>query len=1023
MTTVDLKAVNEGIPHLAPPECTTTEPPAGDSQGINQSIYVVGDSIMQATQKALEDKLASADYAPDSILINADQSRSIDSPGGDGGTSGLEALDTDKDFITNATKIVVQLGTNGGDTDENIKKFIKKLKSYNNSADLYWVNVGVSRADLYQEMRKANQNLDSGSSDNGYKVIDWYKKIDKDDANNLLADKVHPNAQGQESLSKLIIDSLGVATAPTSQPSSAYAKKNNRTAKAYSLLLGKGLTEVQVAGVLGNLIWESGNENIDPRYDDGHNIGIASWIDSRRAALIKYAEKNDKSKYNLSIQVDYLWSELTGDPANGLKELKNATDVETATEVFLEKFERAGDPRQAERTEYARKVLKELAGIEASSSDKEKEKAKDPKNCKCSESTEPSTGDKPIVFLDPGHGATNEVVDPKTGVRDIESDNGKETDDVWDVANIAKKDLEKLGYEVAMSKDKVREKSSFREKANKANKSNAVIGISIHTDAVVNEIYYQKVGLYRQSGSNKSVFNNEEVAKKSIDYANTFKDVRKEVENVSADVIVHGDYSDGRDLAAGNIALIMLWSDVPWVYLEKKQDGGGSLSGSSKKEYAKSIVEGVKKTNPISDDNTVDANASSSSAQSKSTAKAIPSEAEFIKKFGKNKGVAWAEAGGKPTEYGSASSMKAWSTSKPLVVAAYLELKGSPGDQDGNITKALNTSDNDAILAVFNAGGAGAMNEAMTKILRKAGDNDTKISTSKGDGITTFGQTIWSLENQVKFMSALSEGKVVDKKSSDYILKKMKDPIQKWGLGTIGASAYKPGWGGTVNRQMGIVPGPSGKDYAVAIGQSDSGGNENPENVKGNDELAKWLQENVFGKDSGDTSSGCNDDENSVGNGDVIPTILEYTWHEYYPKDVGKANIPNDAYKKANAAAKKKGEYVGGCNGQDCGAFVTRAMRDSGADKKFNKNEGNTVFQKQYMDDHPELYEKLGVDVPSTKLQPGDIANNGPGHTYFYIGKQKGVEKYNSASASLCGRFPMVSDMDPGSGYSWYRKK
>lgn len=32
-------------------------------------------------------------------------------------------------------------------------------------------------------------------------------------------------------------------------------------------------------------------------------------------------------------------------------------------------------------------------------------------------------------------------------------------------------------------------------------------------------------------------------------------------------------------------------------------------------------------------------------------------------------------------------------------------------------------------------------------------------------------------------------------------------PSQKWGLGTIGASAYKPGWGpsGSETRQMGIV--------------------------------------------------------------------------------------------------------------------------------------------------------------------------------------------------------------------------
>ena len=46
-------------------------------------------------------------------------------------------------------------------------------------------------------------------------------------------------------------------------------------------------------------------------------------------------------------------------------------------------------------------------------------------------------------------------------------------------------------------------------------------------------------------------------------------------------------------------------------------------------------------------------------------------------------------------------------------------------------------------------------------------------------------------------------------------------PSQRWGLGTIGASAFKPGWmnAETESRQMGIVG-----DFAVAIVTSDGDG-------------------------------------------------------------------------------------------------------------------------------------------------------------------------------------------------------
>lgn len=171
----------------------------------------------------------------------------------------------------------------------------------------------------------------------------------------------------------------------------------------------------------------------------------------------------------------------------------------------------------------------------------------------------------------------------------------------------------------------------------------------------------------------------------------------------------------------------------------------------------------------------------------------------------------------KPNEIvvlGSVASSKAWSTSKVLVICAYLRevAGGDPGRltqrQDKLIDKALRASDMDALLMLRGEirGGSG---RAMTSILRSIGDTET-VAPDQREGSMT-----WTVDQQVRFMAALHHGKVVSAETSRYVLDRLR-PIdsQAWGLGTIGASAYKGGWltRKSETRQMGIVNG-----YAVAI--------------------------------------------------------------------------------------------------------------------------------------------------------------------------------------------------------------
>lgn len=166
------------------------------------------------------------------------------------------------------------------------------------------------------------------------------------------------------------------------------------------------------------------------------------------------------------------------------------------------------------------------------------------------------------------------------------------------------------------------------------------------------------------------------------------------------------------------------------------------------------------------------------------------------------------------TVEGRVSIKTAWSTSKVLVVAAFLDTAaGGKPDRvsDRNrrlIQAALTQSDNDAILAI-RAQIPGRPGPAISAVLRAIGDTKTVVPNDYQ------GLMSWSIREQVRFMAALANGKVVSRAASAYLVKTMRPvPAQAWGLGKIGATAYKGGWYGnnTVNRQMGIVDG-----YAVAI--------------------------------------------------------------------------------------------------------------------------------------------------------------------------------------------------------------
>ena len=156
----------------------------------------------------------------------------------------------------------------------------------------------------------------------------------------------------------------------------------------------------------------------------------------------------------------------------------------------------------------------------------------------------------------------------------------------------------------------------------------------------------------------------------------------------------------------------------------------------------------------------------------------------------------------------------AWSTSKVLIVAAYLDtaVDGRPDRiSAGNrrlVAAALTRSDETSVNLIRDQI-VGRPGPAMTLVLRSIGDKSTRVPDRY------LGTMVWSIREQVRFMAALDAGRVVSPAASRYLLRAMRPmAAHSWGLGRVGATAYKGGWlrADTATRQMGIVDG-----FAVAI--------------------------------------------------------------------------------------------------------------------------------------------------------------------------------------------------------------
>ena len=145
-------------------------------------------------------------------------------------------------------------------------------------------------------------------------------------------------------------------------------------ATIWKFLYGKLGNAYGTAGLMGNLYAESGLRptNLQNTYEkklgytdtaytaavddgtydnfvrDSAGYGLAQWTYwSRKQGLLEFAKAEDKSIGDLSMQLSYIWKELSEGYAKLLKTLQTATSVTEASTAVLTQYERPADQGEA----------------------------------------------------------------------------------------------------------------------------------------------------------------------------------------------------------------------------------------------------------------------------------------------------------------------------------------------------------------------------------------------------------------------------------------------------------------------------------------------------------------------------------------------------------------------------------------------------------------------------------------------------------------------------------------------------
>jgi N-acetylmuramoyl-L-alanine amidase len=222
----------------------------------------------------------------------------------------------------------------------------------------------------------------------------------------------------------------------------------------------------------------------------------------------------------------------------------------------------------------------------------------------------------PLIVIDPGHsGRYIRSTDARTGLRDIDYPNYPELYETFDISFCVARALRADGYRVKLTKKHAGDSVGLARRARIANKLKAALAISVHDDhnaSATFEATYDQRGvkdaagtyhpMFRGVGTARTVFEHPAVARRSQRAARIIADARSKAQHRKVS-LRENSFTGRTPIEPGNLAMVQLLSDVPWVYNEMGAKTGSELtqamSITSELRYARGLLAGVESAVPL----------------------------------------------------------------------------------------------------------------------------------------------------------------------------------------------------------------------------------------------------------------------------------------------------------------------------------------------------------------------------------------------------------------------------------------
>ena len=144
-------------------------------------------------------------------------------------------------------------------------------------------------------------------------------------------------------------------------PTGNASPQSNRVGYVFGKLIGLGYEPHIAAGLVGNIIQESG-AGINTRAvgDGGNAFGMGQWNGPRRRAYLEFARQRGTDPGDIDTQIEFLHHELTTTEASAGAKIRTAPDARTAARIASEAFWRPGIPHLNRRMANAAQIAEQF---------------------------------------------------------------------------------------------------------------------------------------------------------------------------------------------------------------------------------------------------------------------------------------------------------------------------------------------------------------------------------------------------------------------------------------------------------------------------------------------------------------------------------------------------------------------------------------------------------------------------------------------------------------------------------------